>query len=383
MSADAAPDAPAACTALLCDGPGQAQLGEVQLPSRLAGGGLGRVLAAGVCGSDLALFQGGLLAERVWPVILGHETVVRVEAASEVLTRRWGVHRGDRVFVEEFVPCGWCRECRTGHHQLCPRTDFHSAAFLRYGRTSVRTAPGLWGGFAEWMYLHPRAQLHPVPPGVASSLAVLATPLANGLRWVAGVARAAPGECVVVLGPGAHGLGCVVAAREVGAGPVVLVGTAGDQLRLRIGSELGADAVLRSDLDDVEAAVRRLTGGRGAQVVVEVTGAAAAAETAVRVAGRHARVVLAGGSAAPAAAFPAGLITKRELTVTGVRGHDADGLAAALRLLARDRYPFASMTTAPVPLTAAAALLSELSSGQDPSGTRAPHHCVRPADVPA
>lgn len=370
---------PDTCEALVCTGPQRAEVCSVPVPGELGDGGLGRVLAAGVCGSDLSLFRGGPIAERVWPLVLGHETVAQIETSSHVLAERWGVRAGDRVFVEEFIPCGWCQVCRSGNYRVCPRTDFRSERFVRYGRTSLDTAPGLWGGFAEYLYLHPNARLHRVPDSVEAHLAVLATPIANGLRWVRTVADTQPGDDVVVLGPGAHGLGCVAAAREVGAREVIVVGQSSDSHRLDVGTALGASAVLRSDHDDVPAEVFRRTDGRGAEVVIDATGSTQAASLAPRLAAHAGRVVLAGGPTAAADGFPVDLITSRELRILGVRGHDGHDIARALNLIERGRFDFALMSGRSTALDEGAALLTSLCADES---DHAPHHVLVPGHDP-
>lgn len=367
---------PDECRALVSEGAVETTYRSVPVPADLGDGGLGRVLAAGVCGSDIGLLRGGSLGDRLWPLILGHETVVRIEVCSPALTERWGVTTGDRVFVEEFIPCGWCEVCRSGRSRVCPRTDFRSATFLRYGRTSLRTGPGLWGGFAEYLYLHPDARLHRLPTGLDAPLAVLATPVANGLFWTREVAGLRPGESVVVLGPGAHGLGCVVAARRQGAGEVVVVGRSTDGTRLASAMQLGATAYAHSDVDDVEEEVRRHTGGRGAAVVIDATGSVAAAALSVRLAASAGRVVFAGGLAGPVDGFPVDLVSSRELSVLGVRGHRGEDLAEALQVLADPGSGISALGATPTPLHAGEALLSRLCS----PGWRdePPHHVLVP-----
>ncbi|MPZ93779.1 MAG: zinc-binding dehydrogenase [Propionibacteriales bacterium] len=374
-------DLPDSCAALVCTAPRRAEIRRVAVPRALGDGGMGRVLAAGVCGSDLSLFRGGPIAERLWPLVLGHETVVRVDASSHVLAERWGVGVGDRVFVEEFIPCGWCQTCRSGNYRVCPRTDFRSERFVRYGRTSLDSGPGLWGGFAEYLYLHPDARLHPVPDSVESQVAALATPIANGLRWVRTVADTQPADNVVVLGPGAHGLGCVAAARQVGAHEVIVIGRSSDGQRLDVATALGATAALRIDHDDVLAEVHRRTAGRGADVVVDATGSAEAASLAPRFAARSGRVVLAGGTTGPADDFPVDLVTSRELSILGVRGHDGYDIARALRLIEAKTADFSLMSAPATVLSEGAALLTDLCA--DDATGHAPHHVLVPGPEPA
>ena len=373
----AAPAVPAECRALVAEGPGTTEYRTVPVPEDLGDGGLGKVLAAGVCGSDLALLRGGPVSERLWPFVLGHETVVRVERCSPTLTERWGVATGDRVFVEEFIPCGWCDVCRSGRSRVCPRTDFRSASFLRYGRTSLRTGPGLWGGFAEYLYLHPAARLHRLPASLDAHEGALATPVANGLFWLRSIADVRPGDNVAVLGPGAHGLGAVVAARRLGAAEVVVIGRSTDSTRLATAIGLGATATARSDVDDVETEVRRHTGGRGADVVIDATGVPAAAALSVHLAAPNGRVVLAGGLTEKADAFPVDLVGRLELSVLGVRGHRGENIAEALRLLADGDVDVSPLVASCTPLEDGAALLARL--GEPGWRDEPPHHVLVPA----
>lgn len=345
--------------ALVATAPGQMQMRQIAEPADLGGGALGKVLAAGLCGSDPPLLAGAH-GSHLFPFLLGHENVVRIERADETYLERHGVNVGDRVLVEEFVPCGLCASCRSGHANMCPRTDFRSPSFLRYGRTPLAVTPGLWGGLAERLYMHPDAALHPIPPSLTPTAALLAVPIANGLRWVVDVGGARPGDSVVVMGPGGHGLGCVIAAKDVGAAPVILVGTDSDGERLALGRDLGADITVTNS-EDVAGVVGEATAGELARVVVDVTGSPAGAALAPKLAGRHGRVVLAGG--AVGAGFPSDLVTVRELAVYGVRGHLSDGLERALALLDRTGLANTTEISAPVELTGVADALRLLADG--------------------
>src|SRR6202035_4275328 len=111
----------------------------------------------------------------------------------------------------------------------------------RYGGTALGVAPGLWGGFSRYTYLAPRTSAHAVPESVDADLATLFIPVSNGLPGVGAAARLQPGESVVVLGVGQHGLASVAPARRCGAGTVAAVGRAGDQARVDAGAKLGGD----------------------------------------------------------------------------------------------------------------------------------------------
>src|SRR5689334_17879552 len=126
--------------------------------------GLLRVEACGVCGSDLKKFRPAAMRA----TILGHETVGRIERLGPLAAARWGVAEGDRVLLEEYLPCGHCAYCRSGQFRSCLETDNTGTGFLRYGSTPVEVEPGLWGGYATFQYLHLNSVLHPVPDNVTA-----------------------------------------------------------------------------------------------------------------------------------------------------------------------------------------------------------------------
>ncbi len=84
--------------------------------------------------------------------------VGRIIDIGSLAAQRWGVSSGDRVVVEECIPCGFCRLCRSGHYAMCD--GLHGTGGRRYGLVDVELAPHLWGGFANVMYLHPNSVVH-------------------------------------------------------------------------------------------------------------------------------------------------------------------------------------------------------------------------------
>lgn len=323
---------------------------ELPVPTDLAGGALVQVEAAAVCGTDWAHYTDDAFWDR-GAVVLGHENVGRVVAVDPSASS-WGVSIGDRVVVEETLPCGLCVQCRDGHGHRCPATDFRNPGALRYGRTPIDVWPGLWGGFAELLYVHPRAGLHRVPDGLDPHVAAFSNPVANGLRWITRVAALGYGEHVVVIGPGAHGLGSVLAARAAGAGQVIAVGLAADSRRLRDAELLGADLTLRADEDDVAGQVLEATRGWGADVVVDLTpGSAEAVELAVQVAAVGGRILLAGHKGHRPVDLDADEVLRKELCLFGVRGPDRRGISASLQVLERHADRVAALHTVTFPLT--------------------------------
>ncbi len=323
-------------------------LRELPVPDIGPDDGLLDVEVAGVCGTDWEIYRRRSRGAHLGPLILGHENIGTVAAVGQAAAARWGVEVGDRVAIEEFIPCGTCRLCRSGQYRLCAATDSRgSQPFLRYGSTPVDRAPGLWGGFSRLLYLHPNAVVYRLPDGLDPGLAALFVPLSNGIRWVVHEAGGTIGQSIVVQGPGQHGLGCVIAAKEAGMGPIIVSGLAADAQRLAVATRLGADHVVHADRCDLVARVTELTDGEGAAVVVDTSpGATAPVTAAVAMAAKRGVVILAGSKhGQPIADFPHDMVVRKEVTLRGVRGHDHRSVEPALAILAARHYPFELMTT--------------------------------------
>lgn len=287
-------------------------------------GGWLDVECCGVCGSDWNAFT----SKPANALVLGHEIVGTV-------TELWGEERtdvavGDRVVLEEALSCHRCAVCLSGRHRLCPNSG-------RYGGTALSTAPGLWGGFAERVFLAPNARVHHVPAGLDGRVATLFIPLSNGLSWLASTAALEPGESVLVMGVGQHGLASVAAARRSGAGVIIAAGKSGDQARLAAAQALGADIVVNVDAVPLVARALELTGGRGVDVVVDTTpGPAATLDDAVRAAAIGGRVVIAGIKRGAASTFDTDIVLRREIQLLGVAARESRAIDAALAWLAQD-----------------------------------------------
>ncbi len=325
--------------AAVLSGPGQLEIHELPVPEIGQDDGLLRVEATGVCGSDIAAYHGHNPFYEL-PCVMGHELVGRIERIGPRAAERWGVAEGDRIVVEEYLPCGTCRSCLAGAYQMC--------RVPRYGGKSIRVAPGLFGGYSDYLYLHPQSIVHRVGDRAPAELVQLYIPISNGLHWVQDAGDAKIGSTVVVIGPGPHGLGSVVGAREAGAGLVVLVGLERDGARLEVGRQLGADHILLSDRDDVPAALAELTGGLLADTVINAADSAVTMELAFGVAGDRATIVQVGygGGAGDAGlrSLAETLVTRR-ITLVGVLGRPAAAVPPALRLIESGRYPLEKMCT--------------------------------------
>ena len=227
---------------------------DVPEPSPNAGEAKIRIAACGVCGSDIHVYHDTF---PYWPpVILGHEfTGTIVELGPECGRLRVG----DRVVAEPHTrACGACYLCRTGNIQICPE----------------KRSPG-WGidgGMAEFI-CYPERLLHRIPDGMTWDQAAVVEPVANVVTDLLERTGVVAGDFVVVQGPGPIGLMAALVARAAGARQVVLIGTPGDAaLRLPKARELGFDRTIVVGQQDPVAAVMGLTGGIGADIVVECSG---------------------------------------------------------------------------------------------------------------
>ena len=180
--------------------PGSIEVQDVATPAPAAGEARVRVAFCGVCGSDLHRFRGDLPLVSVTP---GHEISGVVESVGSGVTT---ISPGDRVCVEPIAPCGSCRYCSTGHHQLC--------SHARY------LAGNANGGFAAFVIL-PATMLHRLPETITLDQAALMEPLAVAVHAVR-QGEVGPGSSVCVLGAGTIGLLALQAARANGAGRVFI-----------------------------------------------------------------------------------------------------------------------------------------------------------------
>jgi alcohol dehydrogenase len=326
--------------------------------------GLLRVEACGLCGTDHEQFTGALPGG--FAFVPGHETVGVIEAVGPAAAERWGVVRGDRVAVEVFLSCGACPQCSAGEYRHCRR---HGIGDM-YGYIPVDRPPGLWGGYGELQYLAPDSMLHVLPSSLDPVLATVFNPLGAGIRWAATMPGTSTGDVVAVLGPGIRGLCSVAAAKDAGAGFVMVTGLGPrDADRLALASGFGADLAVDAGVSDPAEALKRATGGL-ADVVVDVTAKAPGAlAQAIGMARPGGTVVVAGtrGSADTPGFWP-DLIVYKELRILGALGVDAPAYRSAIELLASARFPFADLPRRCEPLDGAAHLLRAMSGeGDDPA----------------
>ena len=342
---------------------------ELPIPAIGPDDGLLRVEACGICGSDYEQFSGALRVPL--PVIPGHEPLGIIERVGERAARRWGVEVGDRVAVEPMLGCGACPRCLGGRYHLCRSRRI-------YSYIPLHEPPGLWGAYAEYLYLDPASILHKVDPALPPQIAVMFNPLGAGFRWAVEIPGTRPGDTVVILGPGQRGLASVIACREAGAGTIIVTGLQADARKLALAAELGADFTIDVENEDPKERIRELTEGRGADVVVDVSAyATQPVAGALDYVAPGGTIVLAGVKGFQAIPdFISDKIVMKEISVRGAMGVTYHAYASAIRLIESGRVPLEKMHTHDFPLREAETAIRTLA--REIPGEEAIHACLLP-----
>lgn len=302
--------------------------------------GLLKVEISGVCGSDWPDYK-----KDTRPRILGHEVVGRIEKIGKYARSRWGVKEGDRVALEEYLPCGHCERCRSGEFRLCAATDKWNGG-IRFGFTSVEEKPSLWGGYSQYLYLHPNSVFHKVPEHVPANQAALALPLGNGIEWTINEGQAGPGKTVLIQGPGQQGLSCVLAAKQAGADCIIVSGLTADEQRFAIAKQFGADYIIDVEKEDIQKRVSEITNGKMADLVIDVaSGGTVTVTLALELVKIRGTVIIAGKKHQEIPGFYSDKLMSKYITMKGVRGHSYDSVEKAIQLIAYGKYPIHKMCT--------------------------------------
>ncbi|MEV4974204.1 zinc-binding dehydrogenase [Streptomyces scopuliridis] len=245
----------------------------IELPEPGPGRVRVRLAAAGVCHSDLSLSNGTMRIPL--PAVLGHEGAGTVVAVGEGVTH---VAPGDGVVLNWAPSCGTCPACLIGEVWLCDSALAGAAGIHARTADGTELHPGLnVGAFAEETVVAANCVL-PLPAGVPlTDAALLGCAVLTGYGAVHHAARVREGESVVVFGVGGVGLAVLQSARIAGAGPVIAVDVSPEKEALARAA--GATAYVVSS-DTTAKDIRRLTGGRGADVAVECVGRATTIRTA-------------------------------------------------------------------------------------------------------
>ncbi|MBL8238917.1 MAG: zinc-binding dehydrogenase [Bryobacterales bacterium] len=315
------------------------------------GEALVRVEIAGICGTDVHLWLGQLHVPL--PVILGHETVGRLEAIGEGLTHDWRGNPlavGDRVSWASSIVCGECYYCRVKRQPT--RCTSRKAYGISY---CADTAPHLRGGYAQQIHLRAGTAIFRLPDSLPSDAVVGAgCALATAIH---GIERSPVewGDTVIVQGTGPVGLAAIAVAKQAGATKILAIG--GPPHRLELARQFGASETIDigavSDPAERHKIALAFTGGFGADVVIECVGYPGAVNEGIELPRDGGRFLILGQYAnAGNISFNPHTITRKQLAVQGSWGFEPRHVDRALRLLEIPHWQqlFAGEITARFPL---------------------------------
>ena len=290
---------------------------------------------AAICGTDAHAIHH---PDTPTPTIFGHENIGTIAASR--LTRNTdalgqSLKEGDRVTFRA-SPCGHCYNCTIGEFCMNVRQP---------GFTPSNEPPYLYGGFGQELHLPPNPWLLRIPDDLSNARALLSVvgthTLLNGYERIGGLNL---GDTVVIQGSGPMGIGGLLQAKLLGAGRVIVIGAPTGRLELatRLGADETIDINQLTTPDERVEAVMNLTGGRGADIVVECSGARSATQEGlrmVRFGGKH--LLVGPWTDYGTQDINPTLITKKALRVSGV-------VASEPRHIVRSMEALRSMIDVPV-----------------------------------
>lgn len=321
--------------------PGQLSLVEKAVPTPKKAEVLVRIDAVAICATDLeiiahgppAQIEGGLPFNKNFTP--GHEYMGTVVALGP------GVDEfaiGERVTVEIHAGCGQCKRCRQGMYTSCHNYGKNYGDVDKGHRANGFTTDG---GFCEYQVNNVNTLVH-VADSMSDEEATLVVTAGTSMYGLTELGGLIAGDSVVVSGPGPIGLLGVAVAKALGAQPVILTGTRDN--RLEMGKRLGADHVINVRKEDAVESVRRLTGGKGVDFVVECSGAPNAVNEAAQMLNRGGKICLA---AFPSEEVPIDVayLVRNNIYLYGIRGEGKSATHRAEAFMRQKRFDAAIIHT--------------------------------------
>jgi L-iditol 2-dehydrogenase len=337
---------PKTMKAWVLDGPEQLRLTEKPVPEPGPAEVLVRIDAVSICGTDVEIITHGL------PAIIqggppfnknftpGHEymgTIVKLGAGVDEY------NIGDRVAVEIHAGCGRCERCRQGMYTSCLNYGLNYEGHNKGHRANGFTTDG---GFAQYAVNHINTLVH-VSDEMSDEEATLIVTAGTAMYGLDVLGGLIAGESLVVTGPGPIGLMGVAVGKALGAEPVILTGTRDS--RLNLGIKLGADHVINIRKENPVEAVKRITGGRGVNYVLECSGAVDALNEAMDMTQRGGRICLAAFPGEPALVDLAKIV-RNNIYLYGIRGEGKSATHRAAALMNQKKFDAKLMHTHTFPL---------------------------------
>jgi len=289
-----------------------------------------RVRRVGICGSDVHFYLygkiGSFIVEK--PLILGHECSGEVVEIGESVKN---VSVGQRVVVEPGFTCGVCEYCRSGRYNLCPDVRFYGA-------------PPYDGAFAEYVSA-PEENVYPMPDNMTYGEGAMIEPLAVGLM-AAKRGGISVHDKVAIFGAGPIGLLALQAAKSHGVTETYIADLI--KYRLEYAERLGADVTINALEEDAVSLIKKLTGGRGVDVLIEASGSPKCIQQAIEAVKPGGRIVLVGY---PLVEVPINVdkILMKELDIRGVHRY-ANVYPTAIKLVSLGKVNVKDLITHVFPL---------------------------------
>ena len=290
---------------------------EVPDPSPAAGDVLIRVEACGICGSDIHGMDGSS-GRRIPPLIMGHEASGVVEELGRGVE---GTAVGERVTFDSTLSCGACDYCVDGFRNLCDHRRVLGVSCEEFRRD---------GAFAEYVAV-PASAVYPLPGDLSFERACMVEPVSIAVHAV-DLTPKLLNDTAVVVGSGMIGLLVIQALRASGCGRIIASDL--EKEKLELASRMGADHTVAAGEGDAAEEVRHLTGGKGADVVFDAVGKAAAVKTAVGCVRKGGSLTLIGNLDA-AVDLPLQRVVTGQLTLRGSCA-SAGEYPACLEMIARE-----------------------------------------------
>jgi len=319
---------------------------EMDRPVLHEGEALIKVLYAGVCGSDIAVYSGKHPTATV-PVVVGHEIIGTIEDIHS--DKPVGFHIGDRVTVDPLISCGTCEACKKGFYHVCRNLKLlgihENGGYAQYTKASVD-------------------KLVKVSDRLPDPVAALSEPFAVGFHVVSRSGLKL-GDTALIVGAGPIGMVIAIAAKAAGAFRVVISEI--NERRLALAKSLGFETI-DSGKTDALAAVNEMTGESGFDVVFEVSGSRAGILLTTDACKIRGTIVPLNLSGAPVE-FMLGKVSFKEMRVIGTRVYPYMDFVGGVKLLERmaEVYDLNKLITDILPLHEAQRAIDSMKSGTNVS----------------
>src|SRR5580698_1303390 len=314
--------------------PGELKLTTKPVPVPKRAEVLVRIDAVAICATDLEIIDRGPPASILGGMPFNKSFTPGHEYMGTVAALGPGVDEykiGQRVTVEIHAGCAQCKRCRQGMYTSCHNYGLNYGSVDKGHRANGFTTDG---GFAEYA-INNINTVTPVPDDRSDEEATLVFTAGTSMYGLTELGGLVAGESVVVMGPGPIGLLAVAVAKALGASPVVLTGTR--DKRLGIGKELGADRVINIGNENPVEIVKQLTGGIGADYVIECAGSEATIDQAIHMTNRGGKICLAAFPHEPVTTNIAHLV-RNNIYVYGIRGEGRSATRRAMALMAERKF---------------------------------------------